>query len=68
VQLCKMHGGLVITGGAQVFEVRTHNMPEATPSKGRPKVKTCIACGKEKAEEEFYLLSGKYKGVGTPDE
>jgi hypothetical protein len=27
-------------------------------------MKTCIVCGEEKAEEEFYPLSGKYKDTG----
>jgi hypothetical protein len=26
--------------------------------------KTCIVCGEEKGEDEFYLLAGKYKGTG----
>jgi hypothetical protein len=27
-------------------------------------VKTCIKCGEEKGEEDFYKLAGKYKGTG----
>jgi hypothetical protein len=27
-------------------------------------VKICIKCGEEKTDDEFYLLSGKYKDTG----
>jgi hypothetical protein len=28
-------------------------------------MKTCIKCGQEKAEDDFYPLGGKYKGTGA---